>query len=579
MPAMSLETIDINRKLLVKNIFVGALDCPAQFRDIWLETNCQGDSDLHKEVSVLLGFVAKFPEVVFEPPIGTLVGRFRIVRLLGEGGMGKVYEGIAEEPWSGPNAVAIKFIDKQNNEPSLLRKIEHANVVTIFEEGNKPSPWFAMELVPLAENIIDGVATHARTLEERLDIIIEVCEGVSAIHHAGLIHGDISPNNILIDSSGHVHITDLGLGKIVDTKNKKRLGGTLAFMAPEQFDENAKSTTQTDVYAVCAVLYRLLCGFNPFPVPTEYRAAKHVVTQLKPIPPRSFSPNIPVELENLLLRGLSKDPSKRPQDGTELGFLLQSHRDGTIPKHKSHKVLLVSLLAIFLTALFAIQYFSDTLSSYSNLVLEDNPVGYWTLDERTEVVHNLGSAGTRLDGIVSDDVSLGFEGGMLFRAGGIEIPTHSSLHLSGPMTIELWFKLDEVDNLGTTYALAKGRDLDAGFYRISMGRAGELIYIRAAGHNGVPVLDAFVDAAFDDWHYLVWVISPDIDLQQLWLDGQLVTFEVIPGGLFGTNDGNLFIGRHGNKNASYMHRGVIDDVAIYQKALTKDQFIAHWKSH
>ena len=145
--------------------------------------------------------------------------------------------------------------------------------------------------------------------------------------------------------------------------------------------------------------------------------------------------------------------------------------------------------------------------------------------------------------------------------------------------MELWFKLDEVDNLGTTYALAKGRDLYAGFYRISIGRAGDSIYARAAGQNGIPVLDATINSPHDIWHHLVWVVNPNEEIQQLWFDGELVAQGVIPGGLFGTNDGSLIIGEHGEKTASYQYRGSLADVAIYQKALTKDRITEHWESH
>ncbi|MFN2371160.1 MAG: tetratricopeptide repeat protein, partial [Candidatus Krumholzibacteriia bacterium] len=216
---------------------------------------------------------------------GNTIGPYRLVRMIGEGGMGQVYQ--AEQTVPIRRTVALKvvkrgmdtaeFVSRFESERQALAVMDHPCIAKVFDAGATPRgrPYFVMEFVdgiPLTEYCDE----HRLDLRRRLELFILVCEGVQHAHQKAIIHRDLKPGNVLItefDGNPVPKIIDFGVAKAMDrdlTENTLRTGmgqvvGTPAYMSPEQADlDSSDVDTRTDVYALGVILYELLAGERPF---------------------------------------------------------------------------------------------------------------------------------------------------------------------------------------------------------------------------------------------------------------------------------------------------------------------------
>tara|TARA_R110000737_G_scaffold2923_8_gene9044 strand:- start:374852 stop:377092 length:2241 start_codon:yes stop_codon:yes gene_type:complete len=209
------------------------------------------------------------------------IGGFEIVRVLGEGGMGIVYEAVQESP---RRRVALKVIRQRSmhskirkrfeREADILAKLNHPAIATIYEsgiavDGNRSTPYVSMELVD-GVSITDFCRDRGLGLVEKIRLMRDVCRGVGYAHGVGVVHRDLKPSNILVDVDGRVKILDFGIAfdlEIGDRTQMTQTGqllGTLHYMAPEQVDQQSHTTcTQSDVYALGLICYEVLSGKNP----------------------------------------------------------------------------------------------------------------------------------------------------------------------------------------------------------------------------------------------------------------------------------------------------------------------------
>ena len=209
------------------------------------------------------------------------IGGFEIVRVLGEGGMGIVYEAVQESP---RRRVALKVIRQRSmhskirkrfeREADILAKLNHPAIATIYESGiavdeDRSTPYVSMELVD-GVSITDFCKDQGLNLDEKIRLMRDVCRGVGYAHGVGVVHRDLKPSNILIDGDGRVKILDFGIAfdlEISDRTQMTQTGqllGTLHYMAPEQVDHRSHTTcTQSDVYALGLICYEILSGENP----------------------------------------------------------------------------------------------------------------------------------------------------------------------------------------------------------------------------------------------------------------------------------------------------------------------------
>jgi serine/threonine-protein kinase len=267
------------------------------------------------------------------PAAGKMVGRFRLVRWLGAGGTGDVW--LAEDTLV-PRPVALKLphpdrIANEKTRREFLREaragsmLEHPGIAAIYDAGDSPcGPYIAMAFVdgPSLRAVLHGGRTPP---EQAVAWIAPAADALAHAHSHGIVHGDISPGNLMIDAGGQVRVVDFGLARSLtgpsdSTRSQGR--GTYPYMAPELL-RGARPHPLADVYALGAVLYQLVLGELPFPgrSPGAYiRAA----LDGPPRDPWTIDPRLPGGLRNTLLRALAGQPFDRIQGAFELARDLRS---------------------------------------------------------------------------------------------------------------------------------------------------------------------------------------------------------------------------------------------------------------
>jgi len=250
----------------------------------------------------------------------TFVSHYRILRKLGEGGMGEVY--LAEDTKLGRKAV-LKFMLPENladptfkarflREARAAAGLNHPNVITIYEVGEDQNrAYIAMEYVD-GESLEELLAREKLSLNQALDIILPICEGLGAAHQTGITHRDLKPANILIDKTGKVKVADFGLARLEDSEKLTRTGavmGTPAYMSPEQV-RGEKPGPRSDIFSLGVMLYELLTAKLPF-WGNNVPAISHAIIYEDPKPAAELNPEIPEALEQVINKALQKRPENR----------------------------------------------------------------------------------------------------------------------------------------------------------------------------------------------------------------------------------------------------------------------------
>jgi eukaryotic-like serine/threonine-protein kinase len=353
---------DRDRWARVQELFHAAAELPASEQHGFLEARSGGDPALVAEVEALL-IEDRTPDVLLDRALpevaghllgpetpGGWVGPYRVLRLLGEGGMGVVYLveradvggraalKLLRDAWVAPSRRA-RFLSEQRT----LAQLDHPGIAQLHDAGTLPdgTPWFAMEYVdgvPLTEYC----RAHRSGLAERLRLFRAMCEAVQHAHRHAVIHRDLKPSNILVKADGSVKLLDFGIAKQLEptdpgadpTRTGLRLM-TPAYAAPEQY-EGRRLGVQTDVYALGVLLFELLAGKLPFDLTglLPHEAARRVL-ELEPARP-SQSPDGPVQtgragwadLDVLCLTAMQRDPARRYQSVEALIRDLEHHLAG-----------------------------------------------------------------------------------------------------------------------------------------------------------------------------------------------------------------------------------------------------------
>jgi WD40 repeat protein/predicted Ser/Thr protein kinase len=353
----------------VQDLFDQAVVLPAEQRAAFLEAACAGDPALRAEVESLLACDADFtegagddgllkspivrapgpataeakePSVTVSPghPVtlsSSQVGRYRVLRLIAEGGMGVVYEAEQDNP---RRHVALKVIrtglaspallTRFRHEAQILGRLHHPGIAPIYEAGvaEDGQPFFAMEFIrgrPLDEY----ARQRALPLRERLALLARVCDAVQHAHDQGVIHRDLKPANILVEESGQPKVLDFGVARATDADlvtgagltRTGQLLGTPNYMSPEQVTGNPAAIDQrADVYALGVILFELAAHRPPYQL--EGRPLAEVARLiLEEEPPRlgSVNPELRGDVETIVAKALAKDPARRYPSAAELG--------------------------------------------------------------------------------------------------------------------------------------------------------------------------------------------------------------------------------------------------------------------
>lgn len=266
--------------------------------------------------------------VVSLPRGSTFAGRYEIVEELGRGGMGKVYrandkkigEEVALKLLSPSIASDKNMIERFRNELKFARKIAQRNVCRMFDLNEEEGmPFITMEYVPGDDLKSLLKKTGTLTIEKAVSIAKQVCQGLAEAHRLGVVHRDLKPQNIMIDSEGNARIMDFGISRSVKMKGITEAGtvfGTPEYMSPEQV-EAIEVDQRSDIYSLGVILFEMVTGQVPFTGESAITVALKHKTDIPPEPAK-LNPQIPDGLNRVILKCMKKERKTRYQDIGEL---------------------------------------------------------------------------------------------------------------------------------------------------------------------------------------------------------------------------------------------------------------------
>ena len=332
----------------IDGIFAAALERDSAERPAFLAEACGGDEQLRAEVESLIAHVV--PESLvggpaveeatrllaneMRGPEMTSIGPYQIVKLLGAGGMGKVYlahderlnRQVAVKLLSHYSAAEEERIRRFRKEAFAASALNHPNILTIYEIGDFEGQNF------IATEFVDGVTLRARLgrrelpVTAGLEIAIQVASALSAAHEAGIVHRDIKPENVMIRADGLVKVLDFGIAKytqadggeeqdLVETKPGSVMG-TAPYMSPEQA-RGLLVDARSDIWSLGVMLYEMVTGRLPFLGETVPETIS-LILQKEPAPLARYAHDVPAELERIIRKALTKDREERYQTAKDL---------------------------------------------------------------------------------------------------------------------------------------------------------------------------------------------------------------------------------------------------------------------
>ena len=268
---------------------------------------------------------------VIERAIPDAIGPYRVLRLLGEGGMGAVYQAEQEHP---RRMVALKVIKpgfataenlrRFQYESQALGRLQHPGIAQIYEAGTAdaglgPQPYFAMELIRGCA-LNEYAEANQLPIRERLELMAKVCDAVEHAHQRGVIHRDLKPGNILVDETGQPKIVDFGVARLTESDvqhtRQTDLGqivGTLAYMSPEQvLGDPLALDLRSDVYALGVIFYQLLTGKLPYDIQhRRLHEALEAIREEEPAPLSSIQRSYRGDMDTIAAKAMEKDKTRR----------------------------------------------------------------------------------------------------------------------------------------------------------------------------------------------------------------------------------------------------------------------------
>jgi eukaryotic-like serine/threonine-protein kinase len=385
----------------IEELFHRAAESEPASRQELLDQACSNDSELRREVEVLLacdGRVAAKMEASVRselqfmdfPLSGKIVSHYHIIEGLGSGGMGLVYRA---RDVKLTREVAIKFLPEASaKDADSLRRferearsasaLEHANICPIYEFGeHEGQPFIVMPRLEgqTVEQLIHTQAAPKgpQQIQKLFDISIQVLKGLEAAHGHGIVHRDIKPGNIFLTSSGEAKILDFGVAKLTEIEEQidhyvdseadtvtlakgtgltlSRTGaivGTAAYMSPEQV-RGERIDARTDIFSFGLVLYELATGKRVF-AGTTWPVLREAVLRGTPRPVRGVNPEVPLKLEDIINKAIEKDREARYQTAAKMRADLEDLQRQLAPKHlpRAWAVGLGVALAVFVATIF-----------------------------------------------------------------------------------------------------------------------------------------------------------------------------------------------------------------------------------
>jgi eukaryotic-like serine/threonine-protein kinase len=343
----------------IRQLFERLIEENPEDRGAILHEECGDDTDLRAEVESLLAHEGQVRADFLDPPkspnqpttplsssetpaqlIGQQIGNYRILDIIGRGGMGVVYRAEQDHP---KRIVALKVINPGIASPSVLRRFEHeSNVLGLLQhpgiahvyeagtfdlgEGGEPQPFFAMEFIE-GEPLTTYAENRNLSTRERLELIVNICQAVQHAHQKGVIHRDLKPGNILVTSDGSPKILDFGVARATDSDLQTttlrtdigQLIGTIPYMSPEQAGGNPDELdVRSDVYALGVVAYELLAGRLPYQLQKKMiHEVVRVIREDDPTPLSTTNRALRGDIEVIIGKALEKEKDRRYQSASD----------------------------------------------------------------------------------------------------------------------------------------------------------------------------------------------------------------------------------------------------------------------
>ncbi len=270
--------------------------------------------------------------------IGSVVGNYKIIDKIGEGGMGAVFKGVdlmlerevaikmlRPELASQPNVV-----ERFRTEAVTLAKLNHPNVATLHSFFRQGDDFFMVMEFVRGETLDSLIRQHgAMPCDQAVELFSMALKGIDHAHKMGIVHRDIKPANMMLTDTGSIKVMDFGIARVLGTDRMTRAGhliGTAEYMSPEQV-RGEETDARSDIYSLGILLYEMLTGRVPFNSTSEYQLMRSQIEDA-PTPPRTFSPNIPLGIEQAIMRALAKKREARYQSASEFRTSLLQRTTG-----------------------------------------------------------------------------------------------------------------------------------------------------------------------------------------------------------------------------------------------------------
>ncbi|MGC9054906.1 MAG: serine/threonine protein kinase, partial [Candidatus Hydrogenedens sp.] len=275
--------------------------------------------------------------IIEDSQIPKKIGKYEIIREIGKGAMGVVYEGYdpiikrkvaiktARKDLSVSASIADEIFIRFTREAIMAGQIQHPNVVTIYDMGDEGGlAYIVMEYIE-GEDLKSLIGQKKTwSLDEIVRIANATCNALNETHKHKIVHRDIKPSNILITKDGNIKLTDFGVARLPDSTltQEGTLIGTPHYMSPEQFT-GGKIDGKSDQFSLAVVLYELITGEKPF-VGDTLNVIMHKVLRTQPLPPSDLNIRVPKELDSVIMKAMSKNPDERYENMEEFSKALNN---------------------------------------------------------------------------------------------------------------------------------------------------------------------------------------------------------------------------------------------------------------
>lgn len=514
----------------IDELFEAALEQPPQDRAAFLDKACGNDRELRREVEKMLRIDEQATEFiqtdVFEVaaklitqhhnvrtpsltsdsiddarfvPGDVLSERYRIVGLLGRGGMGEVYRA---DDVKLKQAVALKFLPASLSadgaslarfykEVSVARQISHRHVCRVYDIGEYQGQHFiSMEFVR-GEELSSLLKRIGRLPQAKaIDVARQLCAGLAAVHERGVLHRDLKPANIMLDEHGDVRITDFGIAAIAEEIDRRdAMSGTPAYMSPEQL-EGHELTIRSDIYSLGLVLYEVFTGKRAFEATSLQELLRLRRSDATPASPGEIVSELDPLVERVIFRCLEKDPGKRPATALQIAAALPGgdplaaalaagetpspEMVAAAPKQGGLKpAVAITLLGAVIVMVALISFFSRYTALYRKVPLNKSPEVL--RDRAAELVRKFGytaEPGDSAYGMGIDRAYLGY-----IRNTDQSVSRWNRLSSGQPAAIYFWYRQSplpfDVSNGDLVTEFAPARDLP-GMTTVTLDTLGRL---------------------------------------------------------------------------------------------------------